>query len=207
MNSGSFIYAALANATGGANPLPVELASFTASAKSGMVELAWRTATETNNAGFDVQKRAGDAWTSVGFVAGAGTSNAPKSYSFVDRNVETGVTSYRLKQTDRDGKVSYSNTVEVNAVGAPTVLALNGNYPNPFNPATTISFTVPSDGMAVVKVFDILGKEVATVFSGAALSGKRYAAPFDATALPSGVYFSQLEFGGQRLVKRMMLLK
>ena len=95
----------------------------------------------------------------------------------------------------------------MNVSELPTMLALTSNYPNPFNPSTTIDFTVPRDGRAVVKVFDMLGKEVATVFNDAAVPGKQYAVPFNASALASGVYVSQLEFAGGRVTKQMILLK
>jgi hypothetical protein len=206
--SGQSLFVVLARATGTTtNPLPIELQSFTATSRQGIVELVWSTATETNNAGFNVEKNSYGTWQSLGFVEGNGTTNAPKQYSFVEKNVETGSYSYRLKQVDRDGNFEYSQSVELNVVGAPTVLALNGNYPNPFNPATNISFTVPFEGQATVKVFDVLGKEIAMVFNDVAMSGKQYSVPFYASSLPSGIYFSQLEFGGQRIVKKMMLMK
>ncbi|MFA6542494.1 MAG: T9SS type A sorting domain-containing protein, partial [Bacteroidota bacterium] len=189
------------------NMLPVELTSFTARSKNGAVELSWSTATEVNNAGFEIEKNAGGHWTSVGFVDGAGTTNAPRAYSFVERNVDAAVYAYRLKQIDRDGNFEYSQQVEVIVTGLPAALALNGNYPNPFNPSTTISFTVPSEGRAVVKVYDISGKEVAMVFNAVAQSGKQYSVPFVAASLPSGIYFSQLEFGGKSIVKKMLLMK
>jgi Secretion system C-terminal sorting domain len=81
------------------------------------------------------------------------------------------------------------------------------NYPNPFNPATNIEFTVPADGRATLKVYNILGQEVATLFDGVAIAGKYNQVTFDASKLANGIYFSRLEFGGQMQVKKMMLLK
>ncbi|MFA6469759.1 MAG: FG-GAP-like repeat-containing protein, partial [Bacteroidota bacterium] len=111
-------------------PLPVELISFTATSKRLNAELKWKTATELNNYGYEiertvvsVQKSQGkDAaptknWSKVGFLEGSGTSNAPKEYTFTDKVQKAGKYSYRLKQIDRDGKFSYSQAVEVN-VGA-----------------------------------------------------------------------------------------
>jgi hypothetical protein len=207
INTGTSIYTALGTLNSVSNPLPVELSAFSVTAKNKTVELLWSTVSEINNAGFDVEKNVAGEWRKLGFVAGAGTSNAPKEYSFTDNSVTPGSTAYRLKQIDRDGKFEYSKSIEVNVVSGPAALALNGNYPNPFNPVTNISFTVPSTGQTVVKVFDVLGKEIAIVFNGIADAGTAYAVPFNAATLPSGIYFSRLEFGGQRLVKKMLLVK
>lgn len=105
--------------------------------------------------------------------------------------------------------IAKTNTLSVskNDIAVPHILALLNNYPNPFNPTTNINFTVPFEGRATVRVFDLLGKEIATVFNDVAVSGKQYSVPLSAAALPSGIYFSQLEFGGQKLVKKMLLMK
>jgi Secretion system C-terminal sorting domain len=89
----------------------------------------------------------------------------------------------------------------------PAVFALSQNYPNPFNPTTEIQFTVPSNGRAVLKVFNVLGQEVATLFDGQAEVGTIHQAQFNATNLASGVYFSRLEFGGKVQMRKMLLLK
>ena len=89
----------------------------------------------------------------------------------------------------------------------PKEFTLLQNYPNPFNPSTVIQFTVPSSGRAVLKVYNILGQEVATLFDGVAAAGEYHQATFDASRLASGIYFSRLEFGGKMQVKKMMLLK
>ncbi len=200
------MFLSLANAVGGGTLLPVELQSFSAKSNRGNVELVWSTATEVNNAGFAIEKNMNGVWSKIGFVEGHGTTNTPQSYRYIDASVK-GLVSYRLKQIDRDGKFEYSQSVEVNVIGTPSELSLNGNYPNPFNPTTNISFSVPFEGRAVVKVFDLLGKEIATVYNDIAVSGQQYSVPFVASSLPSGIYFSQLEFGGQKLVKKMLLMK
>ena len=90
---------------------------------------------------------------------------------------------------------------------APKVFALSQNYPDPFNPSTTIQFTIPSDGRATLKIYNTLGREVATLFDGCAAAGEYYQATFNASNLASGIYFSRLEFEGKMQVKKMMLLK
>jgi Secretion system C-terminal sorting domain len=104
----------------------------------------------------------------------------------------------------------YANTatgVVSDAAAIPSQFALSQNYPNPFNPSTMIQFTVPSNGHAVLKVFNVLGQELATLFDGAATAGEYHRATFDASRLASGIYFSRLEFGGKMQIKKMMLLK
>ncbi len=89
----------------------------------------------------------------------------------------------------------------------PAVFSLAQNYPNPFNPSTMIQFTVPSTGRAVLKVFNVLGQEVATLFNGEATAGVNHQVQFNASNLASGVYFSRLEFGGKMQMNKMLLLK
>ncbi|MGE5496692.1 MAG: T9SS type A sorting domain-containing protein, partial [Syntrophothermus sp.] len=97
--------------------------------------------------------------------------------------------------------------VENEAVSVPKVFALSNNYPNPFNPSTKMHFTVAGTGYATLKVFNILGQQVATLFNGVAEAGKYINVTFSAGQLPSGIYFAQLEQNGQRITHRMMLMK
>ena len=89
----------------------------------------------------------------------------------------------------------------------PRVLSLSQNYSRPFNPTTTIESTVPSDGRAVLKVYNTLGEEAAAFFDGVTVAGQYHSATFDASRLASGIHFYRLEFGGKMQVKKMMLLK
>jgi hypothetical protein len=190
--------------------LPVELVSLTAAAQgANSAILRWSTATEINNNGFDVERRAEGtmAWAKIGFIAGAGTSNSPKEYSYQDVNVAPGVNVYRLKQIDNGGSFKYSASVEVDAGTAVRRLELLNNYPNPFNPATEIRFSVPEDGYASLKVYNVLGQEVATLFSGMARAGHYIPATFNAGTLASGVYLSRLEYNGKSMIQRMLLTK
>jgi hypothetical protein len=96
-------------------------------------------------------------------------------------------------------------TVEVGM--APRVFSLDQNYPNPFNPTTTMEFTLPSNGRAALKIFDVLGREVATLFDGLTNAGEYHEVRFDASRFSSGIYFARLEFNGKHLVRKMLLLK
>ncbi len=189
-------------------PLPVELTSFIASVSNFTTILAWMTTTEVNNAGFDIERQPASTqlWTKIGFVAGAETSNVPHSYSYTDNVGSAGTYSYRLKQIDHDGAFTYSQEVQV-TIAVPNVLALSQNFPEPFNPSTTIQFTVPNDGRATLKVYNAIGQEVATLFDAEATAGTNHQVQFNASNLASGVYFSRLEFGGKMQMNKMLLLK
>ncbi len=93
--------------------VPVELVSFTGSADGKTIGLVWKTATETNNRGFDVEKKNGISWVKIGFVPGSGTSTESHSYSFTDNAPGTGKNTYRLRQVDFDGSFVYSIEIEI----------------------------------------------------------------------------------------------
>jgi hypothetical protein len=110
-------------------------------------------------------------------------------------------------QTAYAAAVAWKTATSVNPpVGTPRLFALNQNYPNPFNPTTQISYSVPTTGLVTLKVYNILGQEVANLFSGMKNAGE-YVATFDGTKLASGVYFYRLQAGNQMLVKKMVMMK
>ena len=80
------------------------------------------------------------------------------------------------------------------------------NYPNPFNPATTISYTLPQDGKVIIKVFDVLGREVTTLVNEFTTAGKHNVV-WDGTNFASGIYFYSITFKGETLNKKMLLVK
>jgi hypothetical protein len=187
--------------------VPVELTSFSASANNaGNVVLNWTTATEMNNRIFEIERKDIDnPYVTVGFVKGAGTTTEPQSYSFIDKNVNPGSYTYRLKQIDFDGRCSYSDPVEVHVAG-PTTFNLSQNYPNPFNPATNISFTVPEAGNVRLAVYNALGQEVSVLVNGMVTAGL-HNVTFNASSLPSGAYIYKLQSSNSVMVKKMMLMK
>jgi len=103
--------------------------------------------------------------------------------------------------------LSQLTAVKENRSEIPLEFSLSQNYPNPFNPSTMIQFTVPSNGHAVLKIFNVLGQEVATLFNGEATTGVNHQVEFNASNLASGIYFSRLEFDGKSQMKKMLLLK
>ncbi len=213
-------------AIGTNDPLPVELVSVSAAVKQNNVELHWKTATELNSHGFEIQRMTssqtlplqgggqGGGWQRVGFIEGSGNSNAPKEYSFADAKVTNGKYEYRLKLVDRDGSFKYSQSVEAEVKFIPTVFALSQNYPNPFNPSTTINYQLPKNSYVTLKVYDILGKEVTTLVDEMKEAGS-YDVQLNAQQFASGVYFYRIHTrqtdGGANKdfvqLKKMVLIK
>ncbi|MDY0083170.1 MAG: T9SS type A sorting domain-containing protein [Ignavibacteriaceae bacterium] len=192
--------------------VPVELVSFNATVSNNSIILNWATATELNNQGFEIQKRAGNKhstvnnWEIIGYVPGFGTTTEPKSYSFSDNNISTGTYSYRLKQIDYDGTYEYSNKIEVEIDFTPNEYALHQNYPNPFNPSTVIKYSLAQDGFVNIAVFNLLGEKVATLVNTTQRAGN-YEVNFNASSFSSGIYFYSIETGDFKSVRKMLLMK
>jgi hypothetical protein len=194
------------------NPVPVELTSFSARYIRDNVELSWQTATELNNYGFAIERsRDGEIWEEIDFVNGAGNSYSPKSYTYTDlldpAAKRAPKLAYRLRQIDRDGTTEYSNIVFVTLAALPAGVELYEAYPNPFNPSTTISFSLGAAAPVKINVFDIYGREVATILDNAALEAGVHTAAFRASALPSGSYIVVLNAAGVTRYQRVVLNK
>ena len=187
--------------------VPVELTSFTINGDNGNFKLNWKTVTELNNLGFDVERSINMFdWLKLGFVKGNGNSTVPINYSYVDKSVSmAGKYYYRLKQIDNIGTYKYSDIVEAD-LSAPSILELNQNYPNPFNPSTTISYSLPKTEMVSIKIYDMLGKEVRTLVNEYKNAGS-YMVVFNASNLASGTYLYRLTTGEFTQVKKLILLK
>lgn len=188
--------------------LPVELTSFAANIIPAGVNLNWATATEINNFGFAVERKAaGSEWNQVAFIEGSGNSNAPKVYNYLDKNVDrTQNYQYRLKQIDNDGTFEYSHVVEAN-FAAPVTFNLDQNYPNPFNPSTKIRFSVQKDEHVSLQVYTIDGEKAAELFNGPASAGVNYELDFNGENLSSGVYYYKLVSASGTQVRKMLLMK
>ncbi len=189
--------------------LPVELNSFAASSSGNAVDLTWTTATETNNYGFNIEREkigTDASWKTIGFIPGNGTSAITHRYSYMDNSISMdGSYLYRLGQVDNSGVLKYSSELEV-AINLPKQFAVWQNYPNPFNSSTTISFNLPSRSFISLKVFDLIGREVATIVSEELQEGN-YSRQWNASDLPSGTYFYRLQAGSFTETKKLVLLK
>jgi hypothetical protein len=189
------------------NPLPVKLVSFTSIVNGRNVILNWTTSVEENNSGFEVQRALlGKDFHPIGFINGNGSSSSERDYSFEDRNLLSGKYEYRLKQTDFNGNFEYFELREEVNIGIPGQYSLSQNYPNPFNPSTQINYDLPSDGLVTLKVFDNLGREVATLVNETKQAGY-YTAELRGSNFPSGVYFYKITAGNFTSVKKMILIR
>lgn len=197
--------------------LPVQLARFTATVIGpNRVRLDWTTISEQNNYGFYVQRsQAPDASFERipgSFLPGAGTTNTPRDYTFIDGSVAAGRWYYRLEQHDLDGTVHYSEPISVDILTTvstktmPNAFSLKQNYPNPFNPSTTITFDLPSPSPVSLKVFDLSGREVATLVHEDLGAGS-HVRVFHAEGLSSGTYIYHLTAGTFSASRRLVLMK
>jgi hypothetical protein len=186
--------------------IPVELLSFTAASNGKEVILNWSTATELNNQLFEVQRSfEGSDFASVGFVNGKGTTTERQDYTYKDKILTEGKYSYRLKQIDYLGRYEYSDIIEIELRVFNSYL-LEQNYPNPFNPVTTIGYGIREKSNVKITVLNSIGEEVAMLVNEEKESGY-HTVEFNATNLPSGVYFYQLIAGEYTAIKKMILLK
>ncbi len=172
---------------------PVELSGFSAVSLGNKVALQWTTETETNNMGFEIERRYkhGD-WKTIGFSKGSGTSTKRIFYGFDDHEPKApAILYYRLKQIDYDGRSTYSNEIEVILGEVPENYSIAQNYPNPFNPSTKVSFTLPEENEVVIRVFNAMG-ELVKEFNRGILPHGYFDQEIEMADSPSGVYICQV---------------
>lgn len=188
------------------NTLPVKLSEFTATVSFPTVHLRWETATELNNAGFELQVRQGsESWQTAGWIAGRGTSTQPTRYSFTHTpDWNHGETGYRLIQKDLDGHESASDAVTV--FPPESGFTLSPAYPNPFNPETTVQFSLNQPGRVKLTLTDLTGRELKVFLDGQQPAGKQ-TLRVSANGLSSGVYFIRLEAGTRHKLQKIVVLK
>jgi hypothetical protein len=189
-----------------------------------MVHLSWTTASETDNAGFRIQRRMGtvdegknsDAeepfqrnviteWTTVGSVEGSGTTSQAQRYQFTDAELpyEADRLTYRLKQVDTDGSVNYTGPVTVRRT--PETVRLLGTYPNPGQHQVTVRYSLPEERKTTLRLYDVLGRQVRTVVSDQ--KEGRHERTLDVSRLPSGVYFLRLEAEGEVRTQKLTVVR
>ena len=180
--------------------LPVELASFEGTSvkqnEESAVRLTWRTASETNNAGFQVQRKkvdSGDGWTTIGHREGAGTTTEVQTYRFTDTDLlySADTLTYRLRQMDLDGTAHVSTPITITR-GSPEGMELLGTYPNPAQNRAVVRFAVPEKAEEQVRLslYDVMGREVRSMQVD--VQTGRHKRSVDVSRLASGVYFLRL---------------
>ncbi|MBE0643015.1 MAG: T9SS type A sorting domain-containing protein [Bacteroidetes bacterium] len=193
---------------GNVSALPVELVSFSGAMKHEGVVLRWKTATELNNFGFEVQRSTDRKnWETIDFVPGYGTSNSPKSYDCTDADAlrsDRPVLYYRLRQVDRDGSDDFSSVLEIPLAELSSFL-VHPARPNPFNPSTVIGLAIDHETTVSMAVYDATGREVARILTNEVLPVGYHDIPFNADQLPSGIYFAMVSSDhGMQTVKLVL---
>lgn len=188
-------------------PFPVELTSFSGYAAGNTVRLSWKTATEVNNLGFDVERKNPQGkFERIGFVEGAGNSNSPNSYTFEDNSISIpGRYAYRLKQNDFNGDYKYSNIIYID-INLPLVTKLHNNYPNPFNPVTKIKFEISASEKVNMKLFDSVGREVVELFNDYFNPGYHFL-DISLQDFASGIYYLVMQAGEFTDSKKLVFIK
>ena len=186
--------------------LPVNLLSFISTVNKNEVKLLWAVNTEENNSGFDVERKNNIGWEKIGFVQGKGNSSMMSEYSFTDKNLNTGVYKYRLKQIDFNGNYKYYELNTDAIIGVPLSSKLNQNYPNPFNPVTTISFELANSGDIQLELYDLSGRLVMNIFNGHVEAGYN-TYKLNGQNLASGIYYYTLKSENFTQTKKLALIK
>ena len=191
-------------------PLPVEMAAFNGTMSDRGVNLNWETASETNNAGFEIQRRRADAsdktsWKKIGFVDGTGTTTESQTYEFTDADLPyaADTLSYRIRQVNLDGTGHVSEPIRIER----TVdgVELLGTYPNPAQSRATVRFAVPERQNVTLRLYDVLGQRVRTVANGP--QEGRTELPIGLSDLSSGIYFLQLTAEGNTRTRKLTVVR
>ena len=192
------------------NVLPVELTSFESTVNDRNVILNWSTSSEINNSGFDIERSdinsTTNIWSKAGYVRGHGNSNSVHNYFFEDKNLTSGKYKYRLKQVDFNGNFEYLNLSNEVVIGVPEKYSLSQNYPNPFNPTTNLEFGISKLGFVTLKIYDVLGNEVATLVNEN-ISPGYYQMKWNGAGFASGMYYYKLTAGDFSEIRKMALIK
>ncbi|MFI5252107.1 MAG: M20/M25/M40 family metallo-hydrolase [Bacteroidota bacterium] len=202
---------------GNPGELPITLSEFRgASVDAHSVLISWSTVSEQNTYGFYVQRRSESSIEYADaspLIAGAGSSLVEHFYSWTDTKANKGTYFYRLRTVNLNGDVEYSTEIRVtNVLGVqqknmlPTVFKLNQNYPNPFNPSTNIQYQLPKESRVNLSVFNILGQKVTTLVDGVQSEGYKEVS-FNASNLPSGIYFYRMQANNFTDVKKFIIMK
>jgi Secretion system C-terminal sorting domain len=186
-------------------PLPICLSSFTAEVKNGVVELAWTTASETENSHFLVYRDE----VVIGRVEGNGTCTEPHDYTFVDDKVQPGVHEYAISDVTYGGEEVLHDAVSVDVESRELSLekfVMNKAYPNPFNPSTVISMQYAVGSDAVVNIYNTQGMLVEELVNDYVEAGN-YNVTWDASGMPSGVYIVKLVAQNTVQTQKVVLMK
>ncbi|MDZ7339057.1 MAG: T9SS type A sorting domain-containing protein [candidate division KSB1 bacterium] len=194
----------------------VELLSFEAVGVASGIRLKWVTATETENLGFELyrsrRRDGGYVKITTKLIPGAGNCQERRAYTYEDQEVDFDSTYYyRLADVDFSGRRGFHGPVSGVRKFLPKEYQLHPNFPNPFNPSTTIQFDLKEPGNVSVRIYNMLGQLVRVLVDQRMEAG-RYRREWDGcndlgTAVPSGLYECVMEVNGRRLSRRLVLMK
>ena len=197
--------------TASVDVLPVELVGFQGTATKRGARLTWKTASEANNAGFEVHRRPREdaGWKQIGYVeskAEGGTTTEAQSYRYTAEDLPVGTHQFRLKQVDLDGSSQVHGPISVD-VQMQEALKLTAPAPNPVSSTATLSFAVKEKAQATVAVYDLLGRRVQTLYGGTPTPGQQQRVQMNASTLPSGAYLLRLRAAGRTKTQRVTVLR
>lgn len=197
-----------------------EITDFDATVTQSTATLSWKTITERDNFGFEiehqqveldtemqasVQELDEQAWQAVGFVAGHGTTQESQSYTYRIEHLERGNHAFRLKQQTYAGAVTYSAAVEVFSV--PGTHVVSAVYPNPFAERAQFSLVLAATQNVQVDLFDALGRRVALLYEGVLAENAVHRIEVDASGLPAGLYLVRASGEHFRTTQKVLLVK
>jgi hypothetical protein len=190
----------------------IELESFSAApADRGGVVLSWKTASETNNYGFNILRSRSQSGEYEKINSSLIRHRNDGEYSYTDRTAESGGRYYyMLQDLDVDGGTTNHGPVFIE-VAAPETYVLHQNYPNPFNPTTNLSFPLPKGGDVTLTIYNLLGQPVRKLVHEQRAAGT-HTVVWDGRnengeQVPSGVYHYRLQAGSFVETKKMLLMK
>lgn len=184
--------------------LPVELISFVGKEVANGIELRWKTASEINNSGFEIERSDdGEEWELLGFVRGEGTTSLFQNYTYTDRRPLQGYNYYRLKQIDFDGRFEYSEALAIARESD------NGSsveiYPNPSNGLFTLRISNPSQESVSIKLYDNTGRLIWNEQFGEEESMVEWERQFD---LPRrSIYFFHTQVGDKLEASKVSMIR
>jgi hypothetical protein len=188
---------------GNCSSLPVELISFAAVELNSMIELKWSTASEINNAGFEVQRsKDGVQFENLQFVDGNGNSQETLEYNFIDKDAKLGERYfYRLRQIDFDGKFEFSDIIKASLNEDATVIG--DIYPNPSESGqVNVNMNTEEEGDWTISLLDLTGREIATEQRTITTGASKQSFTFDSHL--TGIYILRMENGVTRIYKEVV---
>ena len=196
--------------------VPVEMVLFNVTGKKDQILIQWKTATETENAGFHVyrsESKNGDReQLTQSLINGAISSQTQKSYEYQDENFEKDVTYYYwIADVSLDGEMQFHGPKSVLVESVPESYALEQDYPNPFNPTTTINFSLKDKGHVLMSIYNIRGQLVRQLVDGEKLAG-HFSIEWDGRnnsgiIMPSGTYLYAIKVNDFSYTRKMAFMK